>query len=126
MLINTEIAEAVVNGTAMRVPILKNITPGMKYHFKVEDKDILSEWDAFIEEAKSLISSTDKEIGFEGTLYYKLIYLIYFFGLFFKYNGSKKDAKYAEACYMFVSMYYSHGSEIDQEKLFFLAFPKSI
>lgn len=128
-LVKSEMVVDLVTATLKRVELLKRINASFDYHWKVEGKNMLEEWDAFHREISPILINIQGPgtIPIKISLFNRLAYFMYFFGSFYKHNGEKSDETYVMGCYIFLSetIGFVDGDEkFNMEEFFYTAFPK--
>lgn len=136
--INKNLLSGLVESTNDKVQnVLKNIPERMAFHFKVEQYNMIEEWDKFMPVITTFLSEQrEEEVELPANMFNKVSYFIYFFGSFYKHNGGSDDERYVQVCYLYLKQYVNYEDRVDPdetmpaegvfdfEAFFYRAFPK--
>lgn len=92
--------------------------------FRIEDKNVLDEWEPFFAAFHKLTLSIAPEIIIDDNLTYKFAFYLHFVALFFKhFSRDEKDTAYWYQVESFFTKYQAELGVMHEEQLFMNAFP---
>lgn len=125
------LSKSVITGISreinFRMEVLKRLPKKLQYHFVVNKRSLIKEWDSFYPNlSESLPAPENKdEILLRQDHYNKLLYFTYYIGSFYKHNGEgDADANFVKACYLilFNTIQFVDGEEFDYAAFYERAF----
>ena len=94
--------------------------------FRIENKNVLEEWESFCIAFNKLTISIAPEITIDDDLVYKFAFYLHFTAQFFKYFGQEKDTVFWHQVEGFFQKYQTELGVMHEEQLFRNAFPGSV
>ena len=131
--VKSDLTKALVQLIAARVPVLKALPLSLLWHFKVENVELLDEWDKLFPPLNSFLEENAKgeTVILREDDFNKLSYFIYYMGSFYRHSGDQDeksaDQIFCNLCYYFLKEYvgYEAGQEdFNISDFFYKAFPK--
>lgn len=122
----TQTIRPLFNNTLKRIQAINRIPK--KWHkehagiFKIEDKNVLKEWEPFCKELQTKLRTVVPDVAIDDELAFKFAFYLHFVAQFYNHFGDETDRQYIGDVDAFFAHYQAELGERNEATLFLNAF----